>query len=304
MPLVTGFPFDFFPADAAASLRGGVIGAFSVVLEDDAWVGRIIRARKLSSTSFSFFVGGYSFAACFGGGPKLGRGRLMVELCLLRLLFAPGFVAEVVAVEALALLGERPTGSIVWMVPLARECDCRAALTLEPEAAVWVISPAGSRTGRVGDLGLGLTNPMPDEGDGWSGGGRLMDEDLAVLEDSVLALGVSVFSGCRELRSGVFVGILGVDVVAGLFGALLAVGDLDLVVDLLAAGTVRGLGTGRDVALVFDFAAGSPLAFPLSLPLLVPFTGSASVLTISVELLPEAVAFSAASSVPNFLGRR
>lgn len=36
------------------------------------------------------------------------------------------------------------------------------ALVLDPEAAVWDVRPAGSLTGRVGDFGLGLTNPSGD----------------------------------------------------------------------------------------------------------------------------------------------
>lgn len=62
-----------------AVLLGGVVGTFSVVFDEEACVGRIIRAKKLSSTGASFFVTGWS-TAFLGGGPKLGRGRLMVEL--------------------------------------------------------------------------------------------------------------------------------------------------------------------------------------------------------------------------------
>lgn len=69
--------------DPSFDLRGGVSGTFSVVLLLLAFVGRIIRARKLSSTLSSFFVVGWSLADCLGGGPMLGRGRLAAELCLL-----------------------------------------------------------------------------------------------------------------------------------------------------------------------------------------------------------------------------
>lgn len=52
---------DFALADflgAAAGLLGGVMGTFSFFLEALAWVGRIILARKLSSTLASFFTTG------------------------------------------------------------------------------------------------------------------------------------------------------------------------------------------------------------------------------------------------------
>ncbi len=64
-----------------------------------------MRARNPSSISFSFLVGGWSRAFGFGGGPKLGRGLLIVELCLFRLL-APGppaLVVDVPTVETLSL---------------------------------------------------------------------------------------------------------------------------------------------------------------------------------------------------------
>jgi hypothetical protein len=85
----------------------------SAVFDDEACVGRIIRERKLSSTSFSFFVGGWSLAVGFGGGPRLGRGRLMVEFCLLRLLPAVA-VLVVPTVETLIRLRDRACGS-AWL---------------------------------------------------------------------------------------------------------------------------------------------------------------------------------------------
>ena len=49
----------FFGVTDEMGLLGGVVdGVLSTVLDEDACVGRIIRARKLSSTCFSFFVGG------------------------------------------------------------------------------------------------------------------------------------------------------------------------------------------------------------------------------------------------------
>lgn len=67
-----------------------------------------MRARNPSSTSFSRFMGGWSFATGFGGSPKLGRGRPIVELCLLRPLAAAGLVDAPSPVETLALLAGRP----------------------------------------------------------------------------------------------------------------------------------------------------------------------------------------------------
>lgn len=64
----------------------------------------------------------------------------------------------VATVETLTLLGERTEVLAAARGPLA--CARRAALTLEPEDAVWVSRPAGSLTGRVGDFTLGLTKPV------------------------------------------------------------------------------------------------------------------------------------------------
>lgn len=63
MPAVEGREQDFL---------GGVVG--SCVLLDEACVGRIMRAKKPSSTSFAFL--GASRAGLAGGGPMLGRDRV------------------------------------------------------------------------------------------------------------------------------------------------------------------------------------------------------------------------------------
>jgi hypothetical protein len=44
--------------DAAAVLRGGLVGTLVVVFDADDAVGRIMRARNPWSTSFSLFIGG------------------------------------------------------------------------------------------------------------------------------------------------------------------------------------------------------------------------------------------------------
>lgn len=57
-----------------ATRRGGVAAGLSAVLEAEAVVGRIIRARKLSSTWLSLPAdGGFSGVVFLGGGPTLGR---------------------------------------------------------------------------------------------------------------------------------------------------------------------------------------------------------------------------------------
>lgn len=133
---------DFALADflgAAAGLLGGVTGTFSFFLDALAAVGRIILARKPSSTLASFFTTGWSLAGNFGGGPMLGR-------CL------PA--AEDDLSRALVRFVERAEFS--WedggAVP-------EGILLLDPEAVVWVVRLGGSLTGRVGDFGLGLTKP-------------------------------------------------------------------------------------------------------------------------------------------------
>lgn len=73
---------DFALADflgAAAGLLGGVTGTFSLTLEALDWVGRIILAKKPSSTFASFFTTGWSLAGNLGGGPMLGRCLLAAE---------------------------------------------------------------------------------------------------------------------------------------------------------------------------------------------------------------------------------
>lgn len=125
-----------------AVFRGGVVGAFSATLLALACVGRIILARKPSSTLASFLGTGWSLATCFGGGPILGRCLPATEDDLTRLfpddgrddlLVDRGFV--------ISCSGEAPF------------------FVLEPDAAVWVVKLGGSLMGRVGDFGLGLTNP-------------------------------------------------------------------------------------------------------------------------------------------------
>ena len=126
----------FLPAAGAEGRRGGVVGTFSDALEDDARVGRVNRARNSASTAFSFFTGGWSSPCCLGGGPRLGRCRLDLELCLDVSLFPTDLVADVDEFAALSLLTDRLVDSVAWEEPLVRDIVWRADATLEPEAVV------------------------------------------------------------------------------------------------------------------------------------------------------------------------
>ncbi len=147
-------------------------------------------------------------------------------------------------------------------------------LTLVAEAAVCVVRPAGNWTGRVGDLGLGLINPMPrDSKEASMGGGMFLATeeavDLVVLADEA-ALGVVV---AEEAALGVVVavlvgslGVCGFTGLVGVFGDL--VGGLVLV---FATEIILGTGLLSDAfgaSLLGAFTAGSgrPLV-PLRLTL-------------------------------------
>lgn len=237
-----------------------------------------------------------------GGGPRLGRCRLTLELCRLSVLVPAVLVAVVATVDTLVLLGERPSGSATWRVPLLRDAVWRGTLTLEPDAAVWVVRPGGSLTGRVGDLTFGFTNPVPD-GEGCRAGGLLIDDDVDGFDEPAVALGVSTFSGCLTVLSGVFAGSLGADASAGLLGALLTVGDLaGLEVDLLVEGTARGLGAALATGFVVGLVASSTIAFSFPFPLPVPLTGPGAAL--GAELLSATAALAGASSTPGFFALR
>jgi len=131
---------------------GGVGGAFSFVLEDDDWVGRIIRARKPSSTCFSLWAEATLDEGCFGGGPTVGRDPWIEEGCFLIVRPPPGPFT-------LTLLAGRPE-----VVPELRPPDRLpdAAAPFDTDDAVGAIRDDGKLTGFVGDFGFGLTNPDSD----------------------------------------------------------------------------------------------------------------------------------------------
>jgi hypothetical protein len=178
----------------------------------------------------------------------------MAELCRLRLLGA--VLLELPTVDTLILLGERPA---VEYVPDALEIDCLpGALTLETEDAVCVISPAGSWTGRVGDLGLGLTNPTPRS--------RLL-EGAAVLMLVIEAVGLAEGLDCSARLIGSepsLTGALAV-VLAGALPGLAAV--------LVVAGDLAGFAvTLTDVEIGVGFTAVLAADPVLAGSLLVPLT--------------------------------
>ena len=142
------------------TFRGGLTGALAAVFDLELCVGLIMRARNPSSTAGTFLAAGFSWAVLLGGGPMLGRGRLLLEDVRRR----------VDEVEPLALLDERAEDRTLWGPVLVGDLS---PLVLEPEAAVCAVSDGGSLTGLVGDFGFGFTKPMPetDEGDSWIGAG-------------------------------------------------------------------------------------------------------------------------------------
>jgi hypothetical protein len=155
---------------------GGVKGTFSVVLEDEACVGLIIRARKLSST-WDSRLGAASGSAFLGGTPRLGRLRVVVEDCFVGLLDVPEPVT-------LVRLGAR----FVVAGACSEDLDCpRAAFPFDTEEAVGAVKDAGKLTGLVGDLGFSLTNPVSDAWVGLSGGGLVVLLALVLLAVVVVA---------------------------------------------------------------------------------------------------------------------
>ncbi len=90
------------------------------------------------------------------------------------------------------------------------------------------MSDAGSLIGFVGDLGFGLTKPVPDAGEIWIGGGFLALEDGVLLCDSaagVVFLGVATGAGFLAATDGPDPADLG-SRGRGLARGLLTVGDL------------------------------------------------------------------------------
>lgn len=142
------------------TFRGGLTGALPAVFDLELCVGLIMRARNPSSTAGTVLVPGFSCTVLLGGGPMLGRGRLLLD----------DVRRSVDEVEPLALLDERAEDRTFWgPVPVGDF----SPLVLEPEAAVCAVSDDGSLMGLVGDFGFGFTKPMPetDEGDSWIGAG-------------------------------------------------------------------------------------------------------------------------------------
>lgn len=156
--------------------RGGVVGGtLSATLLALACVGRIILARKPSSTLASFLGTGWSLATCFGGGPILGRCLPATDDDLATLF--PG--RDDLLVDRGFVIG--CSGEVPFLV-------------LEPDAAVWVVRLGGSLTGRVGDLGLGLTKPPGETLEG-------------VVDDFFWAAGFLSTGGVLDRFEGTWVGL-------------------------------------------------------------------------------------------------
>jgi len=115
-----------------------------VTLSCDLWaelvVGLIIRARKPSSAAPLTLDFGLSVTRGIGGLPKAGRSLFKVE----------AFRRSVAAFS-----GER-----VEVLPIDLRLVGADGAVLEADAAVEAVSDTGNFTGRVGDLGFGLTKAL------------------------------------------------------------------------------------------------------------------------------------------------
>ena len=140
-------------------------------------VGRIIRARKLSSAGAAC-LGRLCLDDCFrrdaeGGGPRAGRAFSSLEDLCRNSCFGPRLV----------LLGDRDT----TLVDAPSDCwagAAAAAATFESDEDVGAVKDDGSLTGFVGNLGLGLMKVL---------GG---DVTVAFFADVPAAVaGVAFFSG-------------------------------------------------------------------------------------------------------------
>lgn len=192
----------------------------------------------------------------------------MVEFCLLRLFPPVPAVRVVPAVETLTRLGDRPCASLGLYTPLCLDRDWREALTLEPEAAVCVVRPAGSLTGRVGDLTFGFMKPMPEEF-AWRGGGLFTEVELEAFAAPAVGLVVAVFSGWPAFLSGALLLSFGA-ASAGLFGAFATVGDFvgfDVVlVIIIGTDLVAALEAPPAAVIEDSLAAALPLPFGSEVP--------------------------------------
>lgn len=164
----------------------------------------------------------WSSEAFFGGRPRLGRWRLMLEACRLIVFVGPP------AVETLALLGARAAALGGRRLPDCLERVCRVPAPLDTDDAVGAMRDGGKLTGLVGDLGLGLTKPVSCSRDVLTGGGL-----LSVVERVGLAAVASRLAGC----------CLSCPLALGLGSGRLA-----------AAGVGFGAGAALEGALVAAFA--------------------------------------------------
>ena len=150
-------------------------------------------------------------------------------------------------VETLALLGDRPR---VWGACSIEDVPAAFAwFTLDTDDRVGAIREDGRFAGFVGDLGFGLTKPMPDIVDdgSWAGAGFRIP-DVACLAGA----GVVFFAGAGDALVGF------ASRAWGLASGLVVVGDLSaLAASLLAVAVAVAVAA----LVVGSFAGRAAVAF-------------------------------------------
>jgi hypothetical protein len=134
-----------------ALVRGGVM-IFSVVFEAEDVVGRIIRARKLSSAG-AVCLGRLCCDGCFfseevEGLPMAGRSLSSLDDLWCSSCFC----------DKVAWLRDRDT--VLAVGAIDSRLGAAAVATFESDEAVGAVIDAGNLAGLVGDFGFGLWNPV------------------------------------------------------------------------------------------------------------------------------------------------
>lgn len=162
-----------------------------------------------------------------------------------------------------------------WALPVCAVSEGRDALPLAPEEAVCAMSDGGKLTGFVGDLTLGLTNPVPLEL-GLRGAGFFVAEDdvTFVVVDDVGFVAIEVVSFFGAVRAVVRAVALGAVVLVADVGVLTVAGDFAGTVALIV-GFVE-IALGRTVvffvaveAADFEGAEAASVVFGFPLTVLV-----------------------------------
>jgi hypothetical protein len=294
---------------------------FSVVFEAEDVVGRIIRARKLSSAG-AVCLGRLCRDGCFfnvevEGLPRAGRSMSSLD----DLWWGSCFC------DRLAWLRARDTvlaaGARDWRFGAA------AVATFERDEAVGAVIDAGSFAGLVGDFGLGLWKPV--DGEVWGG---LFSDVLATVEEvvgraaglvvvelavdlvAIISAGFAwafVLDDAAGLEVGALLDLPGVvGVFAGVVGVLGFEGDfVDLETGLAVAEggavemgpglTVRLAGAVFAVPLAGEAGLSFPLVFPFKFSINPPFFNAAPPLTAAVLVVSPGRSFVLRSSTDVFL---